>query len=134
MEEGVAIIASAPHLVRSNDTEYPYRQNSDLYYLTGFEESNTVLLLAKTPTETKTILYVEPYNAEYALWNGAKMGLEGARERFRVDEVRDVNGYDKEIKDILREHVNLYIDLPRRHPPDPLDAPYQIPRRDRNDQ
>ncbi len=111
LEEGVAIIASAPHALRSNDTEYPYRQNSDFYYLTGFEESNAVLVLTKTLSQTKCILYVEPYDAEYALWNGAKTGLEGARERFRVDEVRDVTQYPKEIKELLREHVSLYIDL-----------------------
>lgn len=111
MEEGVAIIAAAPHAFRSNDTEYPYRQNSDFYYLTGLEESNAVLVLTKTLSETKTILYVEAYDAEYALWNGAKMGIEGARKRFRVDEVRDVAQYPEEIKELLREHVNLYIDL-----------------------
>ncbi|MBN2871205.1 MAG: aminopeptidase P N-terminal domain-containing protein [Campylobacterales bacterium] len=111
MKEGAAIIASASHAFRSNDTEYPYRQNSDFYYLTGFEESNAVLVLTKTASEAKTILYVEAYNAEYALWNGAKLGLEGAVERFRVDEVRDVAQYPGEVKDLLREHVNLYIDL-----------------------
>lgn len=111
MEEGVAIIASAPHLHRSNDTEYPYRQNSDFYYLSGFEESNAVLVLIKTPDATKTILYVEAYNAEYALWNGAKLGIDNARIRFQVDEIRDSALYTSEIKDILREHINLYIDL-----------------------
>ncbi len=111
MEEGVAIIASASHALRSNDTEYPYRQNSDFYYLTGFEESNAVLVLTKTASEAKMILYVEAYNAEYALWNGAKTGLEGARARFHVDEVRDVAEYSPQVKELLREHVNLYIDL-----------------------
>lgn len=111
MEEGVAIIASAPHLIRSNDTEYPYRQSSDFYYLTGFEEHNSILILSKSFTEIKTILYVEAYNAEYALWNGAKLGIEKARERFHVDEVRDSAEYAQEIKELLREHINLYIDL-----------------------
>jgi Xaa-Pro aminopeptidase len=111
MEEGVAIIASAPHTFRSNDTEYPYRQNSDFHYLCGLNESNAALVLIKTGSETKTVLYVEAYNAEYALWNGAKLGIEGAQSRFNVDEVRDVAEYPKEIKELLREHVNLYVDL-----------------------
>lgn len=101
MEEGVAIIAAAPHALRSNDTEYPYRQNSDFYYLCGLNESNAALVLIKTGMETKTLLYVEAYDAEHALWNGAKTGLDEARKRFRVDEVRDIADYPE----IGRAHV-----------------------------
>lgn len=111
MEEGVAIITSAPTQIRSNDTEYPYRQSSDFYYLCGFNEDNSVLVLIKTPDSTKTILFVEAYNAEHALWNGARLGTAGARERFRVDEVYESGEYTGMIKEILREHVNLYMDL-----------------------
>ncbi|MFZ2891467.1 aminopeptidase P N-terminal domain-containing protein [Sulfuricurvum sp.] len=111
MEEGVAIITSAPTQSRSNDTEYPYRQNSDFYYLCGFNEDNSVLVLIKTPNASKTILFVEAHNAEHALWNGARLGVEGARERFSVDETHDIAQYDGMIKEILREHINLYVDL-----------------------
>ncbi|MDD4883420.1 aminopeptidase P N-terminal domain-containing protein [Sulfuricurvum sp.] len=111
MDEGVAIITSAPPQTRSNDTEYSYRQNSDFYYLSGFNEDNSVLVLIKTPESTKTILFVEAYNAEHALWNGARLGVEGARERFSVDEVHATVEYAERIKEILREHIRLYIDL-----------------------
>lgn len=111
MEEGVAIITSAPTQTRSNDTEYPYRQNSDFYYLCGFNEDNAVLVLIKTAESAKSILFVEAYNAESALWNGARLGVEGARERFSVDEVHDSAAYSGMIKELLREHINLYIDL-----------------------
>jgi len=111
MEEGVAIITSASTKTRSNDTEYPYRQNSDFYYLCGFNEDNAVLVLTKTPESTKTILFVEAYDAEHALWNGARLGIEGARAHFTVDEVQDIADYTEMVKEILREHVNLYIDL-----------------------
>lgn len=111
MEEGVAIITSAPTQSRSNDTEFPYRQNSDFYYLCGFNEDNSVLVLIKTPNASKTILFVEAHNAEHALWNGARLGVDGARERFSVDEVHDIAVYGEMIKELLREHINLYIDL-----------------------
>lgn len=111
MEEGVAIITSAPTQIRSNDTEYSYRQNSDFYYLSGFNEDNSVLVLIKTPTSSKTILFVEAHNVEHALWNGARLGVEGAREKFSVEEVHDIAVYGEMIKEILREHINLYIDL-----------------------
>lgn len=111
MEEGVAIITSAPTQTRSNDTEYPYRQNSDFYYLCGFNEDNAVLVLIKTAESAKSILFVEAYNAESALWNGARLGVEGARERLSVDEVHESAEYSGMIKELLREHINLYIDL-----------------------
>jgi Xaa-Pro aminopeptidase len=111
MEEGVAIITSAPTQTRSNDTEYSYRQNSDFYYLCGFNEDNSLLVLIKTPETSKTILFVEAYNADHALWNGARLGVEGAREKFSVDEVHDIAEYNGMIKELLREHINLYIDL-----------------------
>ena len=111
MDEGVAIITSALTQSRSNDTEYPYRQNSDFYYLCGLNEDNSVLVLIKTPEFTKTILFVEAYNAESALWNGARLGVDGARECFKVDEVHDNTEYTGMIKELLREHINLYIDL-----------------------
>lgn len=111
MEEGVAIITAALPAVRSNDTEHPYRQNSDFYYLTGFEESNSLLVLIKNGSGAKTLLYVEAYDEEVALWNGARHGLEKAQERFSVDEVRDIRDYPAQIKELLRDHVTLYIDL-----------------------
>lgn len=111
MEEGVAIITSAPTQVRSNDTEYPYRQSSDFYYLCGFNEDNSVLVLIKTEESIKSILFVEAYNAESALWNGARLGVDGAREKFSVDEVHDIAEFSGKIQELLREHINLFIDL-----------------------
>lgn len=111
MNEGVAIIASAPVLTRSNDTEYPYRQNSDFYYLCGFEEDNSVLVLIKTPQNCRSIIFVEAHNDEHALWNGARAGIEGAQKRLKMDEVRDVADYEAAIAELLREHIHLYIDL-----------------------
>ena len=111
IEEGVIILTSASPQTRSNDTEYPYRQSSDFYYMCGFREDNALLVLVKTKEYSKTILFVEPYNEEHALWNGSRMGVEKAQEFFTVDEVRDIHTYSLVIKDILRDHIALYIDL-----------------------
>ena len=55
----VAVIFSASNKTRSNDTEYPYRQDSNFYYLTGFKEDNSALVFVKTKKETKTVLFVQ---------------------------------------------------------------------------
>ncbi len=111
VEEGVIILSSASPQTRSNDTEYPYRQNSDFYYMCGFKEDNALLVLVKTKVSSKSILFLEPYNEEHALWNGSRLGVEKAQESFNIDEVRDINEYPTLIKEILREHISLYIDL-----------------------
>ena len=111
LEEGIIILSSAAPQTRSNDTEYPYRQNSDFYYMCGFQEDNALLVLVKTKEFSKTVLFVEPYNEEHALWNGSRLGVEKAKERFCVDEVYDIHGYSIVIKDLLRDHIALYIDL-----------------------
>lgn len=111
LEEGIVILTSASQKTRSNDTEYPYRQSSDFYYMCGFQEDNALLVLVKTKEFSKTILFLEPYNEEHALWNGSRLGVEKAKERFNVDEVYDIHGYALVIKELLREHVALYIDL-----------------------
>lgn len=111
LEEGIIILSSASPQTRSNDTQYPYRQNSDFYYMCGFGEDNALLVLVKTKEITKSILFIEPYSEEHALWNGSRLGVEKAKERFCVDEVHDIHEYPTLIKDILRDHVALYIDL-----------------------
>lgn len=111
VEEGVIILTSASPKTRSNDTEYPYRQSSDFYYMCGFAEDNSLLVLVKTKEATKSILFVEPYNEEHALWNGSRLGIDKAKESFSIDEVHDINEYATLIKEILREHIALYIDL-----------------------
>ncbi|MBV5334461.1 MAG: aminopeptidase P N-terminal domain-containing protein, partial [Sulfuricurvum sp.] len=111
IEEGVIILSSSPLKTRSNDTEYSYRQNSDFYYLTGFEETNSAVVLVKTRESNRVILYVEPHSDEFALWNGARLGVEGAMKLFDVDEVHSILEYSNHIKEILREHIALYFDF-----------------------
>ena len=54
-ENSVGILFSASYRPRSNDTEYPYRQNSNFYYLTSFKEDNSCLVIVKTTKGVKTI-------------------------------------------------------------------------------
>jgi Xaa-Pro aminopeptidase len=64
MGDAVAIFPSAPEVIRSNDTGYSYRQNSDLYYLTGFDEPHSILVLAPNHPEAKSALFVQAADKE----------------------------------------------------------------------
>ena len=111
MKRGVGVLASARWKTRSNDTEYPFRQNSDFYYLTGFTEDNAVLVLVRTKGEKRTLLFVQPKDEQMELWTGKRLGVDAAKEHFDVDEVHSIADYAAVTKTLLKEHDTLYLDL-----------------------
>ncbi len=81
-----ALIFAAPEATRSNDSEYPYRQNSDFWYFTGFNEPEALLLLIKsTDDHSHSVLFnrVRDLNAE--IWFGRRLGQEAAPDALKVD-------------------------------------------------
>src|SRR5438105_1188412 len=83
--DSIAIIASAPERTRSNDTEYRYRQDSDFYYLTGFNEPESIAVIAPAHAEHKYTLFVRPRDPERETWDGRRAGVEGAVAEFGAD-------------------------------------------------
>ncbi|HYH79377.1 MAG TPA: aminopeptidase P N-terminal domain-containing protein, partial [Longimicrobium sp.] len=96
---GVAVLCSAPKLISSRDTEINYRQNSELFYLTGFPEPAVAVLTPHDP-EHRFTLFVRPRDPERETWSGARAGVEGARERYGADAAYPLEEVDK---DRLRE-------------------------------
>lgn len=82
---GVAVFASTPVALRNNDVEHEYRQDSDLYYLTGFDEPESVLLLTTEHAEHRTVLFVRPRDKDRETWDGPRAGLEGAKADYGAD-------------------------------------------------
>ncbi len=111
MDEGVAVLSTATMQRRSNDTEYPFRPNSDFYYLTGFEEDNSVVVLCKKGDEHKTVLFVQEKVPEMELWTGARLGVDAAKDSFDFDEVYGMESFEEQIKVLLKEQMLLYFPL-----------------------
>lgn len=111
MDEGAAVIGAAAPKVRTNDTEYPYRQDSDFHYLTGFEEDNAVLVLVKRATETKSVLFVQPKDEAMELWTGKRSGVEAAAAHFDVDAVEAVTDFEVRLPELLQNLPRLYGDI-----------------------
>jgi Xaa-Pro aminopeptidase len=84
-EHAVAVFRSAPELLRNADTEHDYRQDSGLYYLTGLDEPDSVLVLSGVHPEHRSILFVRPRNPDREIWEGARVGVDEAPKRFGVD-------------------------------------------------
>ncbi len=111
MDDGVAVLSTATMQTRSNDTEYPFRPNSDFYYLTGFDEDNCIVILSRKGDQSKTVLFVQEKVPEMELWTGKRLGVEAAKKHFNVDEVHSVDDYEELLKELLKEQSLLYFDL-----------------------
>jgi len=79
------IIPAAPECVRSRDSLYPYRQDSDFWYLTGFAEPEAVLVLAPGRAQGETLLFCRPRDPLREAWDGARIGVEAAPDVLAVD-------------------------------------------------
>lgn len=109
-QKSVAIIPAAREATRSNDTQYRFRQDSDFYYLTGFEEPEAIAVIAPG-REQKYTLFVRPRDPEQEIWVGRRAGVEGAKSEFGADESFPVAEFDEKLHDILDGAENLYYRL-----------------------
>lgn len=109
-QKSAAIIPGAREAVRSNDTQYRFRQDSDFYYLTGFEEPDAIAVFAPA-REQKYLLFVRPRDPEREIWDGRRAGVEGAKSEFSADEAFPVGEFEEKLQDILDGAEKLYYRL-----------------------
>jgi Xaa-Pro aminopeptidase len=101
MGEGVAIFPAAPLSIRSNDSEYRYRQDNDFYYLTGFPEPEALCLLSPQHDKERFILFVRPRDKDKEVWTGKRFGTEGALALFGADAAYTID----KLEEILPQHL-----------------------------
>lgn len=88
--ESVMLLFSAEPRIYTNDVDYHYRQENNLYYLTGIRQNGAVLVLIPGARRTREILFMPPRDPRYETWNGRMMSLDEARAQSGVAEVWDV--------------------------------------------
>lgn len=93
----VILLPSATEKVRNNDAHFPFRQNSDFYYLTGFEEPGALMVLSKQKGVVNYTLFCRPKDPQKEIWDGLRVGLEGAKTDYGVDESYSID----EVSDVL---------------------------------
>src|SRR2546426_6885413 len=103
----VAIIPASRESVRSHDTHYRYRQNSDFFYLTGFEEPDAIAVVAPAK-EKKFTLFVHPRDREREIWEGYRAGVDGAVSDYSADEAFPLSEFDEKLAEILDGPSVLY--------------------------
>jgi Xaa-Pro aminopeptidase len=107
MERGVAVFRAAPIAVRSHDVDYPYRQDNDLLYLTGFHEPEATCVLAPG-TEFPFTLFVRPRDKDKEIWNGIRAGVDGARTAFRADAAYPIEELADRLPKLIEHAPVLY--------------------------
>ncbi|MGB3535315.1 MAG: aminopeptidase P N-terminal domain-containing protein [Microcoleaceae cyanobacterium] len=110
---GTAIFRSAPMAVMHNDVEYAYRQDSDFFYLTGFNEPDAVAVFAPHHEEHKFVLFVRPKDIEKETWTGYRVGVDQAKEKYGADEAYPIHELDEKLPQYLKKADKIYYRLGR---------------------
>ena len=104
----IAILPAAPERVRSRDTEYHYRQDSDFLYLSGFEEPQAVIALIPGREHGSFVMFVRERNREREIWDGYRAGPEGACEEFGADDAFPIDDIDDILPGLLEGRQRVY--------------------------
>ncbi|WP_127958951.1 Xaa-Pro aminopeptidase [Serratia microhaemolytica] len=104
-----ALIFAAPTVSRNADSEYPYRQNSDFWYLTGFNEPDAVLLLIKQDLiEGECVLFNRERDHLAEIWSGRRLGQQGALDKLAVDRALPFNELEQQLPLLLNGLSEVY--------------------------
>lgn len=97
-----ALIFAAPEATRSNDSEYPYRQSSDFWYFTGFNEPEAVLVLIKSDdTHNHSVLFNRVRDLTAEIWFGRRLGQDAAPEKLGVERALAFSEIDEQLYQLL---------------------------------
>ncbi|WP_345294564.1 aminopeptidase P N-terminal domain-containing protein [Luteimonas vadosa] len=107
-DDAILVLPSAPERVRSRDTHYPYRQDSDLWYLTGFGEPEAVLVLVPGRKHGESLLFCRERDPEREGWDGPRAGPDGVVERFGMDDGFPIEDLDEILPGLLEGRTRVY--------------------------
>ena len=104
-----ALIFAAPEVTRSADSEYPYRQNSDFWYFTGFNEPEAVLVLIKSDdTHNHSVLFNRVRDLTAEIWFGRRLGQDAAPEKLGVDRALAFSEINQQLYQLLNGLDEVY--------------------------
>lgn len=107
-DDAILVLPAAPERIRSRDTRYPYRQDSDLWYLAGFPEPEAVLVLVPGRVHGEAILFCRERDPEREGWDGPRHGPEGAVDRFGFDDAYPIDDLDEILPGLLEGRSRVY--------------------------
>lgn len=106
--DAVTVVPAARERLRNNDSHYPFRQDSDFHYLTGFQEPDAVLVLAPGRQHGECILFCRERDPERELWDGRRAGPDGACRDFGMDDAFPIDDIDEILPGLLEGREKIY--------------------------
>lgn len=113
------LLAAHPEQIRNHDVHYPYRQDSNFYYLTGFEEPESIFLFRPGQTP-ETVMFVRKRDLERETWDGFRFGPELTEREFEIDKAYAIEDFAKVAPTLLKDIEHLYYRLYKNPWSDPL--------------
>lgn len=107
LKDDVMIVFSGQAKLRNNDVEFDFRQDSDFYYLTGFEEPDAALVLRQG--EPDYVLFVRPRNRERETWDGRRVGIEGATSRLGAKVAYSSADIAEPLADLIEDRTRVHV-------------------------
>jgi Xaa-Pro aminopeptidase len=104
---GALVVASHPEHIRNHDVHFPYRQDSNLFYLTGWEEPESILVY-RPGCNPETVMFVRRRDQERETWDGFRYGPEGCEREFKVDKAYPIDEFKKMAPGLLTEVDKVY--------------------------
>ena len=111
LEDSAIIVASALVKARISDTDYAYRQDSNFYYLSGYEEPDSLLLIRPSSDKEKFIIFCRDRDPLREQWDGFRTGQEGAVQQYGADNAYSINSLDQIMPDLLAGVKNIYFSM-----------------------
>ena len=109
----IAIIPSAREQSRSRDTDYPFRQDSDFHYLTGFSEPDSVLVLTPGRRHGQYVMFCRERDKTRELWDGYRAGPEGAIADHGADDAFPINDINEILPGLIEGRERVYYSMGR---------------------
>ena len=113
-KNSIAIIPTATEQLRNRDVEYPFRADSDFYYLTGFHEPDAVAVLIPGRPHGEYLLFCRERDPEMETWNGLRAGTRGAVDTFDADDAFPVGDIDEILPGLMESCDRVYYTMGSR--------------------
>ena len=107
---GATILTAGHDTPRNNDVDHEFRQLSDFWYMTGFDEPDAVAVL-RPGNDQPYVLFVNPYDARFETWVGARAGVDGAVEHHGADAAFPVEELDEKLAELLTDVETVHYSL-----------------------
>ena len=111
LDDSAIIIASSPVKSRISDTDYLYRQDSNFYYLSGYEEPESILLIRPYAKKDNFIIFCRDRDPLKEQWDGFRSGQKGAVEDFDADKSLSITSVDSLMPELLEGAKNIYYSM-----------------------